>query len=160
MQIPLVLKPMSLLAGDWVAIDWLQSQSHVTTDGKSRCQAPSEDQDQIVVPASCGFVDAERPLWREAGSAVYNCCWPSPEQSFSGLSPTWLVTTFYCLRFVFFFFLSLYFLSLLLLSLFPIWACRLPFPLSSLLPVSTFQTYIFHDGLNRWRRHDFFRAEI
>jgi hypothetical protein len=30
---------------------------------------------------------------------VYNCCWPSPAQSFSGPSPVWLVTVFYCLRF-------------------------------------------------------------
>jgi hypothetical protein len=27
------------------------------------------------------------------------CCWPSPAQSFSGLSPVGLVTIFYCLRF-------------------------------------------------------------
>jgi hypothetical protein len=31
---------------------------------------------------SCGFVDVGRPLWREDGSAVYNCCWLSPAQSF------------------------------------------------------------------------------
>jgi hypothetical protein len=29
----------------------------------------------------------------------YNCCWSSPVQSFSGLSPVGLVTIFYCLRF-------------------------------------------------------------
>jgi hypothetical protein len=34
------------------------------------------------------------PLWREGGSVVYNCCWPSPEQSFSGPSPAGLMTTF------------------------------------------------------------------
>lgn len=28
-----------------------------------------------------------------------NCCWPSRAQSFSGPSPTGLITTFYCLRF-------------------------------------------------------------
>jgi hypothetical protein len=40
------------------------------------------------------------PLWREDGSAVYNCCWSSPAQSFSGASPARLMTTFlYCLRF-------------------------------------------------------------
>jgi hypothetical protein len=27
------------------------------------------------------------PLWREDGPVVYNCCWPSPVQSFSGPSP-------------------------------------------------------------------------
>jgi hypothetical protein len=37
-------------------------------------------------------------LWREDGSVVYNCCWPSPKQSFSGPSPMGLVTIFYCLR--------------------------------------------------------------
>jgi hypothetical protein len=30
---------------------------------------------------------------------VYNCCWPSPVQSFLGPSPAGLMTTFYCLRF-------------------------------------------------------------
>jgi hypothetical protein len=32
-------------------------------------------------------------------SVVYNCCWPSPAQSFSVSSPRGLMTTFYCLRF-------------------------------------------------------------
>jgi hypothetical protein len=47
----------------------------------------------------CEFVDLGRPLWREDGSVVYNCCWPSPAQSFSGPIPVGLVTVFYCLRF-------------------------------------------------------------
>jgi hypothetical protein len=38
-------------------------------------------------------------LWREDGSVVYDCCWPSPAQSFSGWSPVGLATIFYCLRF-------------------------------------------------------------
>jgi hypothetical protein len=33
------------------------------------------------------------------GSVVYNCCCPSPSQSFSGPSPAVLVNIFYCLRF-------------------------------------------------------------
>jgi hypothetical protein len=33
------------------------------------------------------------------GSVIYNCCWSSPVQSFSGPSPTGLMTTIYCLRF-------------------------------------------------------------
>jgi hypothetical protein len=48
---------------------------------------------------SCGFVDLGRSLWREDGSAVCNCYWPSPAQSFSGPSPVGLVAIFYCLRF-------------------------------------------------------------
>jgi hypothetical protein len=32
------------------------------------------------------------------GSVIYNCCWPSPAQSFSGPSPVGLVIIFYCLR--------------------------------------------------------------
>jgi hypothetical protein len=47
----------------------------------------------------CGFLDLGRPLWREDGSAVCNCYWPSPAQSFSGPSPVGLVAIFYCLRF-------------------------------------------------------------
>jgi hypothetical protein len=38
-------------------------------------------------------------LTREDGSVVYNYCWPSPEQSFSGPGPAGLETMFYCLRF-------------------------------------------------------------
>jgi hypothetical protein len=37
--------------------------------------------------------------WREDGSVVYNCCWPSQAQSFSGTSPVGRMTIFYCLRF-------------------------------------------------------------
>jgi hypothetical protein len=33
------------------------------------------------------------------GSVVYNCCWSSPAQSFSGLSPAGLMIISYCLRF-------------------------------------------------------------
>jgi hypothetical protein len=40
-----------------------------------------------------------RSLWRKDESVVYNCCWLSPAQSFSGPSPVALVTIFYCLRF-------------------------------------------------------------
>jgi hypothetical protein len=46
---------------------------------------------------SCGFVDVGRPLWREGGSVIYNCCWPLLSQSFSGPSPVGLVTIFYSL---------------------------------------------------------------
>jgi hypothetical protein len=38
-------------------------------------------------------------LWWEDASVVYNLCWSSPAQSFSGLSPVRLATIFYCLRF-------------------------------------------------------------
>jgi hypothetical protein len=36
---------------------------------------------------------------REDGSVVYNCCWSSPAQLFSGQNLAGLMTTFYCLRF-------------------------------------------------------------
>jgi hypothetical protein len=41
----------------------------------------------------------QHPLWREVGSVLYNCCWSSPKQSFSGQSPAGPMTIFYCLRF-------------------------------------------------------------
>jgi hypothetical protein len=53
----------------------------------------------LLLSGSYGFVDMGRPLWRENGSDVYNCCWPSPVHTFSGPSPTGLMTVFYCLRF-------------------------------------------------------------
>jgi hypothetical protein len=52
----------------------------------------------LLLSDSCGFVDGRSP-WREEGPVVYNCCWPSSEQSFSGQSPMELLTLFYCLRF-------------------------------------------------------------
>jgi hypothetical protein len=42
----------------------------------------------------CNILSYER-----MGSVVYNCCWSSPAQSFSGLNPSGLMTRFYCLRF-------------------------------------------------------------
>jgi hypothetical protein len=48
----------------------------------------------LLLSDSCGFADVGRSLWRENGSAVYNCCWFSPAQSFLGSSPARLVTIF------------------------------------------------------------------
>jgi hypothetical protein len=53
----------------------------------------------LLLSDPCGFVDMGRFLWWEDGSVVYNFCWPSPAQSFSGPSSMGLVTIFYCLRF-------------------------------------------------------------
>jgi hypothetical protein len=53
----------------------------------------------LLLSDSCGFVTVGRPLGRENGSAVYNCCWSSPAQSFLGPSPAGLVTIIYCLKF-------------------------------------------------------------
>jgi hypothetical protein len=41
---------------------------------------------------SCRVVILKRPLWREDGPIIYCCCWSSPAQSRSGLSPTELKT--------------------------------------------------------------------
>jgi hypothetical protein len=49
----------------------------------------------LLLSDSCGFVDVGHPLWREDRSVVYNCCWPLPMQSFSGLSPAGLMTVLY-----------------------------------------------------------------
>jgi hypothetical protein len=53
----------------------------------------------LLLSDNYGFPGVGCSLWREDGSVVYNCCWPSPAQSFSGPSPVGLVTIFYCLRF-------------------------------------------------------------
>jgi hypothetical protein len=42
----------------------------------------------LLLSDSFGFVDVRRSLWRENRSAVYNCCWSSPAQSFLGTSPS------------------------------------------------------------------------
>jgi hypothetical protein len=46
----------------------------------------------LLLSGSCGFVDVGH-------SVIYNWCWPSPAQSFLGLSLVGLTTMFYCLRF-------------------------------------------------------------
>jgi hypothetical protein len=38
----------------------------------------------LLLSDICGFVYVGRLLWWEDGSVAYNCCWPSPTQSFSG----------------------------------------------------------------------------
>jgi hypothetical protein len=53
----------------------------------------------LLLSDSCGFVDVGRSLWREKWSAVYNCCWSSPAQSFLGPSPAGLVIIFYYFKF-------------------------------------------------------------
>jgi hypothetical protein len=53
----------------------------------------------LLLSDSCGFVDVGRHLWREGASVAYNWCRSSPAQSFPALSPAWLMTIFYWLRF-------------------------------------------------------------
>jgi hypothetical protein len=50
----------------------------------------------LLLSDSSGFVDVGHPIRREDGSVVYNCCWPSPGQSFSGPSPVGVKTIFCC----------------------------------------------------------------
>jgi hypothetical protein len=40
-----------------------------------------------------------RPLWREVGCVLFIFCRASPAQPFSALSPTGLMSIFYCLYF-------------------------------------------------------------
>jgi hypothetical protein len=53
----------------------------------------------LLLSDCSGFVNAGRPLSREGGYVVYNCCWPSPAQSFSDPHSTGPMTIFYSLRF-------------------------------------------------------------
>jgi hypothetical protein len=53
---------------------------------------PSRAHDQIfLLSDNYGFLDVERPIWREDGSVIYsyNCFWTFPEQSLSGPSLIW-----------------------------------------------------------------------
>jgi hypothetical protein len=99
-----LLTSWSVVAWTLLNSAWLtESESYVTTDGQpaslSWNKAPFWDlrPDLYYCLDSCGFVDLGRPLWREDGSVVGNCYWPSPAQSFSGPSPAGLVAIFYCL---------------------------------------------------------------
>jgi hypothetical protein len=66
------------------------------TDGQpaslSSCQAP------IWGPRLDFYSCQTVTVWLICGPADYNWCWFSPAQSFSGPSPTGLMTIFYCLR--------------------------------------------------------------
>jgi hypothetical protein len=53
----------------------------------------------LLLSDTCRFADVGRPLWWGDGSVVCNCCWSSPAQSFSDLSPARPMTIFYCLKF-------------------------------------------------------------
>jgi hypothetical protein len=82
--------------------EYSESESYVTTDGQPASLSCNKAPFWGLRPDlyyCCGFVDLGRPLWREDGSVVYNCCWPSAAQSFSGPSPVGLVAIFYCLGF-------------------------------------------------------------
>jgi hypothetical protein len=81
-------------------------ESYFTTGGLSPInsswrQAPWHSRPVILFSYWIVTVIAlmQNPLWRQDGSVVYNWCWVSPAQSFSGPSPPGLMTTFYCLKF-------------------------------------------------------------
>jgi hypothetical protein len=67
-------------------VKWNQSQSYAMTDGLSA--SLSSYQAPIWCPRSylcylqkaAGFL-CGHPLWREEGTVVYSCCWPSPSHS-------------------------------------------------------------------------------
>jgi hypothetical protein len=88
----------------WESFEWIteyiilnmdqsQSQGHFTTGGlppiiSSWRQAPWDPR-QLILFSNWTFlviVLMQHPLWREDGSVVYNFCWSSPAQSFSGPS--------------------------------------------------------------------------
>jgi hypothetical protein len=90
-------------------MSYSQSQSYVTTDSQSAsqswCQAPILDSRPIFSVLSliilrqlqiclCGC-----PLWGEVWSVVFSFSRASVAQPFSGLSPTVLMSIFYCLYF-------------------------------------------------------------
>jgi hypothetical protein len=85
-----------------------RTQSYITTDGQSAspscCQASGTSDQFFPFPLwlfldSCGSADVGLPLWREVGFIVFSFCLSSPAQPFSDLSPTELMSKFYCLYF-------------------------------------------------------------
>jgi hypothetical protein len=103
--------PTELLIYDWTD-KWIWVLCH---DRRSVGQSISEYSTHmrpktrfLLLSGSCGFVDVGRSLWRKDGSVVYNWCWSSPAQSYSGPSPVGLATIFYCLRFENFLFVASY----------------------------------------------------
>jgi hypothetical protein len=78
------------------------SQTYVTADDQSTSrswfQIQSGAQDHIfILSDNCGFIYIYmgRLHWREDGSVIYNCCWPSPAQSFLHPCSAGLMAIFY-----------------------------------------------------------------
>jgi hypothetical protein len=83
-----------------------QSQSYFTTGDfapiRSSWQQAPWDSRPVILFSNWTLEDIvlmKHHLWREDRSVVYNCCWPSSAQSFSGPRPVGLMTIFYCFRF-------------------------------------------------------------
>jgi hypothetical protein len=76
-----------------------QSQSYFTSGGLPPIglfllQAPWEPRPVFFKLNTCGY-SPYITFSLEDGPVVYNCCWSSSAQSFSGLSREWLMTIFY-----------------------------------------------------------------
>jgi hypothetical protein len=86
-------------------VPWTESESYVMTDGQpasvSWNKAPiwGLQPDLYYYCLTVAGLLILGALWQEDGPIVYNSCWSSPAQSFSGSSPMGLVAIFYCLRF-------------------------------------------------------------
>jgi hypothetical protein len=67
---------------------WKRSKSKLCYDRRSVGQSALVSSTKFLLLSDiCGFVDVEHLLWQEDGFVIYNCCWSSPAQSFSGPSP-------------------------------------------------------------------------
>jgi hypothetical protein len=73
-----------------------QSQSYFMTDGLLLI---SSHWQRALRLTTSHFLQLNTYDYSPFVSVIYDCCWPSPAESFSGLSPTGLITTFDCLRF-------------------------------------------------------------
>jgi hypothetical protein len=82
-----------------------ESESYITTDSQSASRLRP---DIYYCQTVAGLLMWGRSLRREDGSVIYNCCWLSPAQSFSGPSPVGIVTIFYYRIFEAFLFVASY----------------------------------------------------
>jgi hypothetical protein len=95
----------TLLFTDWLTTDYSSSRI-LCYDQRSVSQSVLKYSTHLglmtrflLLSDNCGLVDMGHSLWWEDAHVVYNCCWSSPAQSFSGPSPVGLATIIYCLRF-------------------------------------------------------------
>jgi hypothetical protein len=95
----MIYKHCLYVKGYTITLQRSQSQSYITTDGQSWCQAPIRGPSLELYYYQLRVCLCVAPSVTRDGSVVNSCYWASPAQTFSGLCPAGIMTVYYCLKF-------------------------------------------------------------